>query len=216
MTVTNKHSKTVAADTLDLGAIGIALMIWGGLGFLFALHFSGIEQKDLYQVTPVPKIETLLANKRNVDRPAYQVGPIVVEQPGEVFEINVRANLPDNHWSFIEVELLDGNEEYLYSFGQELWRESGRDSDGNWSESRRDFETKLTFPVTGFYYLNFIVESKSNKDPKSINVTVIKRKGSDIPHFWAAMLSLITGLILVEIKYGIFRKTIEALNNEED
>ena len=24
MTVTNKHSKTVAADTLDLGAIGIA------------------------------------------------------------------------------------------------------------------------------------------------------------------------------------------------
>ncbi len=216
MTVTNKHSKTVAADTLDLGAIGIALMIWGGLGFLFALHFSGIEQKDLYQVTPVPKIETLLANKRNVDRPAYQVGPIVVEQPGEVFEINVRANLPDNHWSFIEVELLDGNEEYLYSFGQELWRESGRDSDGNWSESRRDFETKLTFPVTGFYYLNFIVESKSSKDPKSINVNVIKRKGSDIPHFWAAMLSLITGLILVEIKYGIFRKTIEALNNEED
>ena len=138
-------------------------------------------------MTPVPKIETLLANKRNVDRPAYQVGPIVVEQPGEVFEINVRANLPDNHWSFIEVELLDGNEEYLYSFGQELWRESGRDSDGNWSESRRDFETKLTFPVTGFYYLNFIVESKSSKDPKSINVNVIKRKGSDIPHFWAAM-----------------------------
>jgi hypothetical protein len=216
MSITKRSLKKAPADTLNLGVIGITLMIWGGLGFLFAFYFSAIEQNDSYEVTPVPKIETLLKTTRQADRPAYQVGPIVVENPGEVFEVIVRANLPDNHWSFIEVELLDNNEEYLYSFGQELWRESGRDSDGNWSESKRDFDTKLTFPVTGYYYLNFIIESKNSRHPKSLDVKVIKRRGSDIPHFWAAVLSLVIGLILVEIKYGIFQKTIEALNHEED
>ncbi|TDF37213.1 hypothetical protein EYS14_13725 [Alteromonadaceae bacterium M269] len=208
--------KKVQEDTLNWGVIGIALMIWGGLGFLLSLHFNMIVKRDKYSVNPVPKIETLVTREGKEERPPYQIGPIIVEKPGEVFEVKVKGSLPDNHWTFVEVELLDGNEEYLYSFGQELWRESGRDSDGKWSEAKRDFETKITFPVTGFYYLNFIVESKRSVHPKTLKVTLLKRKGSDLPHFWLGMLCFVIGLILVEIKYGIFRKTLEALNEKNE
>jgi len=127
--------------------------------------------------------------------PQNIVGSIKVTKARQVFEIAVKADMPVQSWSFIEGEVLDSDKEYLFAFGKELWHETGRDSEGPWRENKNTYKIKVSFPHPGSYYLNFKIES--NKDPSIVYVTVTKKQGSALPHFWFGVILLIIGSMLL-------------------
>lgn len=217
----SKEKKQNQTEKIELGKIGIALLIWSVVGFIMAMYFNGVDVKDTYQIIPLEaskrsvKTGTSEAKPVNIDeRPAHQISPIIVETPGEVYEVTISSRVDENTWSFYEVEVLDEKDNYLFSFGEELWHETGRDSDGSWREKYERFDTKMTFPEPGIYKLNFLVTSKRKNSVKRATVVFTKRNGSSIAHFWFAVLLAIAGLILIEIQYGTFREIAKALDND--
>lgn len=203
----------VRGGEINWGHIGFALMVWGFISFFVAAYFSYAAKTDNYRIVMQGKTKVALANATSDRQPPNQIGPIVVDKRGETYEIVSNVSVPTNRWNFIEIEVLDMNDEYLYSFGQELWHETGRDSDGFWREQRGDFETRITFPEPGFYYLNFWVQSNYETKNDRINVQLIKRNGSTVLHNWLGIILFVIGIIMVEVQYGALCKTIEVLND---
>lgn len=209
-----RSSNNPDLEKLELGKIGFALIFWGVVGIVISLYFNVVEEQIVKSINPRAASSKAIADTQITSVPNYQLGPILVTEPGQVYEVKVSASLPAKHWSFIEIEALDQGGNFLYSFGQELWHEVGSDSDGPWREKRTTFETKLTFSEPGGYRLNFLVDSYRNKHPKSLKVELIKRKGSDLLHFWFGVSLCIFGLVLIEIRHGIFKKIIESMSDD--
>jgi hypothetical protein len=131
------------------------------------------------------------------------VGPVRIGENNSVVEVQIAQYLTRNRqWSFITGELLDSNKRYLTGFGDELWYEEGRDSEGRWVESDRNFEDKLTIRKRGQYYFKFNVESNASPDRlPNIRVEIAKKMASSVPHFAGGIILLIVGVIL-NIKGG--------------
>lgn len=129
--------------------------------------------------------------KQTVSMVGGQVGPLQVVDNNTVYLINVRQNVSSNSWSFITVDLLDANKQYLFSFGDEMWHESGYDSDGGWTESTNEFDMKVTFPNKGLFYLSVGGEKSTNNRNASVTVTVNKKVGSSLAFSVVGILCLI-------------------------
>ena len=74
------------------------------------------------------------------------VGPIEVQKKNTVFLIEVRQPVQYQRFSFVQGSVLNAQKQYLFGFGEELWAESGRDSEGAWSESKQEYDHKVTLP----------------------------------------------------------------------
>ncbi len=147
-----------------------------------------------------------LSTTSNVAKGTYQIndaiGPIEVSSDYTVYNVDVSGRLPDKSWLYLELVLQDSNKDYLFSFGKELWRESGYDSEGAWSESESDFSQKITIPKKGTYFLAITGDTSTSTGSSngSVQVRVEKQLASALPHMWIGILLLIIGLILNEIK----------------
>lgn len=209
------HSNSSLSEgKVNWGKVGLALFAWGMISFLIAGYFAISQKTDRYDIS---MLQNSSQNKMNVKpgvQPANQIGPILVEKPGETFEIFVRSGVPANRWAFIETEIVDQNEEYLYSFGQELWHETGRDSDGAWRERRSNFDTNITFPQPGLYYINFWTNKSYKTRNDKMRVVISKRNGSSVLHNWLGIILIVIGLVMIEIQWGVFAKTLETLNEQ--
>ncbi len=162
--------------------------------------------------------------KTKTIRASQLYGPIVVTKPRTVYEITLRTQLPRQSWQFIEAELLDAKKEYLFSFSKELYRESGRDSEGSWSETVNSLDMKLTVPAPGQYYLRFKVDGgelrgKTATDLATrtkLTVTVARKLGSSIPHLWVGLIVLIIGLVLNEIGNLTITRLVQRVAEKDD
>lgn len=201
--------------SVEWGKLGLVVIAWGFVSLFVAMYYSISQSSDRYNIELLGQKSPKITESKPGEQPVNQIGPIVVDRPGETFEVTVRTAIPQNRWAFVEVEVLDQFEEYLYSFGQELWHETGRDSDGPWREQRNNFETKITFPEPGYYYLNFWTQANYDKTYDSLKVRVYKRNGSSVLHSWFGIILLVIGLILVEIQWGIFQKAYEVMNDSD-
>ncbi|HJL14832.1 MAG TPA: hypothetical protein RMH99_04200 [Sandaracinaceae bacterium LLY-WYZ-13_1] len=134
------------------------------------------------------------------------VGPIQIAEPNTVLNIHVNQslNLPSGRssfgtnstWSFVSGEVLDAEQEYLFGFGGELWKESGYDGT-HWTESKDDYELKVTIPDAGTFFLEFSTELPPGAtNPGEIRVAIEKKRGSAIPHFIFGIVAILLGLIM--------------------
>ena len=98
----------------------------------------------------------------------------------------------NNRNVYFSGEVLDEDKETLYEFGKELWHEDGYDSEGYWSESDRNMSAKLSFTEPGTYYIQFNTE---NKRMKLIQLQIIVKKGSGLPHLIVGFYSLIFAIL---------------------
>lgn len=174
-------------QSVNLGALALICLIFSLISFMTSQYYGAKTEKVVhasFQPTPTSnRAETkLLVNKYN-----------------ESYEITVMASLELQSYSFVEAQVLDANKEYLFSFGEELWYEQGRDSDGYWKEGNHGYSMDITFPKPGSYYLLFDVE-KTPKTPKVLTVKVAKKRGSSVPHAALSLICLLLGLLLNEIK----------------
>lgn len=218
-------------DGIDFGQLATVFIVFGLLSLLTAAVFSTQTETttntqfrpgsaSLYKPAtagPVPKTDNGLVPYRPNDKAAPSkpadkiaaVGPITVRKYNESYRVNVKANMPVQSWSFIEGQVVNHNKEYLFSFGKELWHESGRDADGYWREADNEYSVNITFPKPGTYYLHFVTQT--NKLPKNIKVTVEKRLGSSLPHLWFGIIVLIIGIVLNEMKNRTVKRILDKI-----
>lgn len=190
-TAESNQDSPLPDDGLDLGKIALVVLGFAILYFVTALLLS-LES-------------TVVDSNVSADQP---VGPIKVEDAQSVYRVAVTGSLPDQSWRYVEVELQDLEGSYLLSFGKELWRESGRDSDGPWREAELDFDTKITIPEPGDYLLGFNVEGAGASESGATDFTATTRLhvrvyevgGSSIPHMVVGILLIAVGLVLNEMK----------------
>ena len=136
------------------------------------------------------------AIKKSIPTTGGEIGPIEVSKDYSVYNVYVKKYISRNSWSFVGGDVLDQDKNYLFGFGKELWRESGFDSDGPWTQQDSDLNIKITFNKAGTYYLRFNAESSdtansttSSFDSPSdsfsdLQVTVSPKRGSFFNTFY--------------------------------
>lgn len=157
----------------------IALIFYSFICFFAAIILSFDVGKEIKKALP---------NKGG------EVGPIYIDKANTVYEMRVRQSVPLNQWSYVEVEVLDENKDYLFSFSDEFWQEEGYDSEGYyWKEAVDSFEMEMVFPEKGNYYFKILGQpSGSNID--KITVSTTRELGSNLAFIWQGILSFVLGL----------------------
>lgn len=193
----------VAANRIDLGKLASVFIVTALISFMTAWlfshesehSFSGTIEPD---IIPYQALNSDTSEQEENTTTATSFGPLTTKKYNETYAIRVAASLPVNTWSFVEGEVLDEEKEYLFSFGKELWHETGRDSDGPWTESENNYTMKITLPEPGTYYFRF--KTQGRYDVAALRVVISKRYGSSLPHIMLGLFALTIGLVLNEIK----------------
>jgi hypothetical protein len=139
------------------------------------------------------------------------LGPIEVSRGDMRVDVMVHQSIEEGRgsrfqrWSFVTIELLDAEKEYLSSFGGEFWHYAGYD-DGRWEEADKSYETTLQFPSPGTYYLRLKTEANVGTDElSSVKVEMWERAwwGNPIPVRYAAFVAFfLGGLLFVAPRVG--------------
>ncbi|KZN54665.1 hypothetical protein N474_17835 [Pseudoalteromonas luteoviolacea CPMOR-2] len=104
----------------------------------------------LYVQEPVYSLEKV----RFISSKNYQSTPYKFEtsKDGAMVRFEVKGYMRDNTWSSFEFEVFGTKETYLFTYHDELWTETGRDSDGAWRESRNHLYFDIRLPEAGEYH----------------------------------------------------------------
>ncbi|WP_199610056.1 hypothetical protein [Flocculibacter collagenilyticus] len=81
-----------------------------------------------------------------------------VPNDGQIMRLEIRGTMPMNRWKSIAMDIYDDKENYLFTYTDELWSESGYDSDGRWTEYRKKASINQRFAKAGTY-VAFISDS---------------------------------------------------------
>jgi len=136
----NSHS-TILWSSLAVGLLALLIA--------FMLQGSGTPVK----ADESPKSEPA-ESKTQLNTILY--GPYKLTQAGRIHDITItyKPSLSKNGSRWCEFELLNMKKEPVAEFGHEFWSESGRDSEGSWSESDRRFTQKVVLKEPGSYYIS--------------------------------------------------------------
>lgn len=133
------------------------------------------------------------------------IGPIHIDDHNTVLHTSVAADLPINSWSSVTLGLLDQDKRYLAGFGDDLWFAEGVDSEGYyWREAFSEYDTKITVPSAGEYYLQVTTEDNVNASQRSgryINVQVTTHDMSAIPHQVGALIAIVLLVLLLVLRH---------------
>ncbi len=86
-------------------------------------------------------------------------GPIELKQTDSVYRIVISTSIPDNSWAWAAYEILDHEQAAINAVEGEFWRESGRDSDGPWSEQDTETDDYFRLSEAGKYYVRIFAEA---------------------------------------------------------
>ena len=127
--------------------------------------------------------------------------PFKVPKDGAVYLamiVQSSSGLPSNSgWSDIEIEIMDKDENSLFSFGGDVWRASGYD-EGPWVESKNRFKMKFTIPKKGDYLIGVTAENNTRgiySFNNPISVTIKPKVASTLPFLIMGIIAFIGGVI---------------------
>ena len=138
--------------------------------------------------------DSSVRDMRLINSDSGRFGPIHIDKKNTIKNINIYKDVSLGRWTSIDVDVLDAQGTKLFSFGDQLWHESGYDSDGAWEESNREIEIPITFRSPGKYYLDIRTDTNETSQ-LSIYVSEATQRGSSIPFVLLSILSLIAALV---------------------
>jgi len=170
-----------AKTSKTLTQIGAAILVFAAVCFITGIVFSTSRKVEYHHsLTPDGGI----------------AGPISVREGRGVYKVEIGQTISkDNDWSYVSGDVLDQDRNYLFGFGEEFWKESGRDIEGRWSERNTSFDYKIALQK-GTYYLSL----ESERSPGVVSPVVVKISrviGSYQPMAVAGIIGLILGGILI-------------------
>ena len=118
------------------------------------------------------------------------VGPFQLNQPGGIYRIKVSGSIPDNTDSWGGVELLDASEDAINTVEGDIWRESGSDDEGPWSESETEAVNYFRLDQPGVYYARMFVERPgATQGQLSVEIS----KGAVLSRYYFILALLMAG-----------------------
>lgn len=133
--------------------------------------------------------------KKTVAEEEIILGPLQVDKARAVYKFKFHQAIRQfGDWSSVLVEILDKNKKGLCRFSDEFWAETGRDSEGTWTERRESFTLKYTFPAAGQYYLYVTHEQNRPGGAGPLVVSAMPKKGSAILPTLLAVVLFILGI----------------------
>ncbi|MCY4045579.1 MAG: hypothetical protein OXE99_10925 [Cellvibrionales bacterium] len=138
--------------------------------------------------------DSSVREQRMIQGDSGRFGPIHIYKKNTIKDIKFYKQVTLGRWTSIEVDVLDEKGMHLFSFSDELWHESGYDSDGHWQEAKQDFTIPITFKMPGKYYLDINASTNETRD-LAIYVSEATQRGSTIPFILLAILSLVAAVI---------------------
>lgn len=198
-------------EPIHLGYVGSLFIVFGLVSLMTALILSGHGERIYrgalqYSPPAESEVEAIEPGEQLAAADFAMFGPFTIKRPGQGIWVSVSSTVPVNNWLFVEGELLDAQQNYLMGFGDELWHETGTDSDGRWDEADTQYDISLSIPEAGQYYLNF--KTQGAPRPAQLRITVDYTNGSPIPHVIFGLLTLLVGLTLNEIANQTFIRLI--------
>lgn len=85
-------------------------------------------------------------------------GPFSLKEKGKIHKIEIQTRLNKDSWFWGSAELLDENKQTINSIEAEFYRESGRDSDGAWTESKTKKKKLFYLKNPGIFYIKLLAE----------------------------------------------------------
>lgn len=116
---------------------------------------------------------------------------IKIDEPGQVLKLRGSlAGLRDNSWFGVDVGLQSSDNEVVYSKYLEFWRESGRDSDGPWSEADLSSSWFIRVDEPDTYTVVIDGDEQSTSSTADFRLHTERNKTSLMPFMLAAVFSL--------------------------
>lgn len=156
-------------------------MIFGAAAVLLFILLSAMAQRkqafsDSY-------------NYRQSSQEASFVTP-VFELGGHTSNVDITLNTSlENDWAYFNFALINEETGEAYDFGREVSYYYGTDSDGSWSEGKRDDEATLGSIPPGKYYLR--VEPEMDAGHAVSYTLSVERDVPMFSWFWVAALALL-------------------------
>lgn len=179
-------------EGIDYEKIAKVFFIFAFISFCTALYNWG-NYEEIFTTTITP-VAVSADDEDSEPKRLALIGPIEVKNKSEILGFQIKSNLGNEKWEFIEADVLDQDKEYLFSFGQELWDESGRDNEGYWHEREDSYEAKISFPKEGKFYIS--LKTQSDNYPSNIKIIVKKYHASPYPHGIFGLICMIIGLVM--------------------
>jgi len=115
---------------------------------------------------------------------------IVVEEAGTTMQLNGSIDrISNNSWMGVNIELKNSEGEGIYGKYLEFWRESGRDSDGPWTESKRSISWHVRIDEPGTYTALASTEPASTNNASRFTLKAEPNKTSFTPFFMAGFFT---------------------------
>lgn len=161
---------------------GVIFVVYGIACLVMAMTFSSRVSDEI---------------KQTFSPEGGKFGPIETLKENEVYNIGIHQNMRSHYWSAVEGEVVDEDWNFLVSFSDELWYETGYDSEGAWSEGKLKYDISITFPKPGKY---FILIKSTNENPASVEdiyITAYQEFGSHIIFTFLGWISLTAGCFIL-------------------
>ena len=84
-----------------------------------------------------------------------------VPNDGQMMRFEIYGNVPFNSWQSIEFEIYDNQDNYLFTFYDEIWAENGRDGGEYWEERNINPKYAFRIPYAGTYKLYASAQGKN-------------------------------------------------------
>ncbi len=124
------------------------------------------------------------------------LGEFKMESKG-LIELDFRANLQRGNGSFdAEVVVSDSDKTPVAQLPLSLWRESGRDSDGPWTESQYRDAPRINLPAADVYKLSLVPDTLKRWKSISLRGKVTRNVVSLFPIIIGGIAAVLLGLLL--------------------
>jgi len=134
---------------------------WLTAGLAFLMLVCGAIFQD---ISFTGKVREYAVSVKDLSGEGKIFGPVRLEKEGRLHRLVLKGRIPDNKSFEGGVELMDSSRLVINNLNGDFWRESGRDSDGRWSESNLRATSTFKLSKAGDYFFRIY----SVKSPKNL------------------------------------------------
>jgi len=131
----------------------------------------------------------------------------VFELAGHTSTVEVKTFAPvSNHWIYLNYALINQDTGQAWDFGREVSYYSGYDSDGSWTEGKRNDAVVIPSVPPGHYYLRIEPEA----DPSLPSIAYTVDVTHDVPVFGIygiAFLALLAPVVIISFRAYTFERS---------
>lgn len=138
---------------------------------------------------------TVTVNSQSLKK-IIPLGEFKMETSG-LIELAFLANLESGNGNFdAEIVVSDSDKTSVVELPLSLWRESGRDSDGYWTESQYREAPRINLPAGDIYTLSLVPSTLQQWRSISVRGKVTRNVASLVPIIVGGVVAILLGIIL--------------------